>query len=208
MANRITLLRIAVLFIGVGFIYSDTVRGELIAFGIILAVILMDGLDGIVARREGRADATGEVIDILGDRIVEATLWIVFAHIGLIPVWVPMAVIVRGLATDTTRSLAMARGETAFGERGMMRSAIGRFLVASRTSRAVYASVKIVTFGYLILYLALIKAQAAGVEFGEMESQLPLIYNIGLGLVYFTVAMCMVRGIPVLIEGRRYVERE
>jgi CDP-diacylglycerol--glycerol-3-phosphate 3-phosphatidyltransferase len=207
MANRITLLRIAIFYIGVGFIYSDTVRGEWIAFGIILVVFLLDGLDGFMARREGRADATGAVMDILGDRVVEGTLWIVFAHIGLIPVWVPIAVIVRGLATDAARSLALARGETAFGEKGMMRSATGRFLVASRASRAVYATAKVVTFGYLILYLALIKAQAAGAELGEFESRLPWVDRIGLGLVYFTVALCILRGVPVLMEGRRYAKR-
>jgi CDP-diacylglycerol---glycerol-3-phosphate 3-phosphatidyltransferase len=204
MANRITLLRIATLFLGVRFIYSDTARGELIAFGIILIVMLLDGLDGIIARREGRADATGAVMDILGDRVVEATLWVVFAHIGLIPVWVPITVIVRGLATDAVRSIGLARGETAFGERGVMRSALGRFLVASRGSRVLYASAKVVTFGYLILYLALIKLQAAGAPLGEFESRLPWVDRIGLALVYFSVALCVLRGVPVLMEGRRY----
>jgi len=204
MANRITLIRIAALFVGVRFIYSDTARGELIAFGIILVVIILDALDGMIARREGRADAVGAVMDILGDRVVEATLWIVFAHLGLIPVWVPITVIVRGLATDAIRSIGLARGETAFGERGMMRSPVGRFLVASRGSRALYATAKVVTFGYLILYLALIKAQAAGADLGEFESWLPWIDRIGSALVYFAVALCVLRGVPVLMEGRRY----
>jgi CDP-diacylglycerol--glycerol-3-phosphate 3-phosphatidyltransferase len=202
MANRITLLRIVLLFVGIGFIYTDTVAGELIAFGIILVVILLDGLDGVIARREGRADETGAVMDIVGDRVVENALWIVFAHIGLVPVWVPLVVVVRGLATDAVRSIARLHGETA------MRSVIGRWVVASRASRAIYAVSKFVAFGYLILYLALIRAQAQGLELGEMEGWLPQAYVIGLGLVYFTVAFCLVRGVPVLVEGRRYVQRK
>jgi hypothetical protein len=29
-----------------------------------------------------------------------------------------------------------------------------------------------------------------------------------MGLVYFTVAFCLIRGLPVLIEGRRHVRSE
>ena len=202
MANRITLLRIILLFVGVGFIYSYTVTGELIAFGIILTTIVLDGLDGAIARREGRADETGAVMDLLGDRIVENVLWIVFAHIGLIPVWVPLVVIVRGLATDAVRSLARVRGHA------VTRSRIGHGIVASRLSRALYAAVKAVTFGYLLLYMALIQAQSQGVEFDAMEGWLPGVYNLGMGLVYFTVLFCVARGAPVLVEGWRYVRRE
>jgi len=206
MANRITLLRVALLFIAIGFIYTDTVLSELIAFGVVLVVVLLDGLDGMIARRTGRADETGAVMDIFADRVVENALWIVFAHIGLIPVWIPITVMVRGLATDAVRSIARTRGETAFGT--MLRSGIGRRVVASRASRAVYAAAKAVTFGYLLLYMALIRAQAVGLDLGGMENGLPWAYKFGMGLVYFTVACCLARGIPVLIEGRRYVRTE
>ena len=51
MANLVTLARVLLLFVGVGFIYSRTFQGEMAAFAIILTVILLDGLDGIIARR-------------------------------------------------------------------------------------------------------------------------------------------------------------
>lgn len=202
MANRITLLRIVLLFIGIGFIYTNTVSGELIAFGMILIVILLDGLDGAIARREGRADEAGAVMDIFGDRVVESALWIVFAHIGLIPVWVPLVVIVRGLATDAVHSLAMSERHSG------PNTIVGSWVTASRASRAIYATAKAVAFGYLILYLALIQAQRQGAELGRVERWFPQIYNVALALVYFTVAFCLVRGMPILIEGRRYLKRK
>jgi len=208
MANRITFLRIALLFVAIGFIYTYTVSGELIAFGIVLVVFLLDGLDGAIARREGRADETGAVLDIFGDRVVENALWIVFAHVGLIPVWIPIVVLVRGLATDAVRAIARTRGDTAFGKKTMMSSKIGRWIVASRASRAVYAAAKAIAFGYLLLYLALIQAQVRGMELGEMESWLPFAYKLGIWFVYFTVAFCLARGLPVLVEGRQYVRIE
>src|SRR3989304_8727394 len=154
MANFITILRIILLFIGISFIYSYTFHGELIAFIIILSVIIMDWLDGYIARKRNITTQFGAVIDILGDRIVEGSLWIVFAHIHLVPVWVPLIVIVRGCITDTLRSIALTKGRTPFGEKTMIKTTLGRLIVSSRASRAIYGGAKVVTFCYLILYMA------------------------------------------------------
>jgi CDP-diacylglycerol---glycerol-3-phosphate 3-phosphatidyltransferase len=204
MANLITLIRIGLLLIGVGLIYSHSVKSNLVALAIILVVILMDWLDGMVARQRGRADDVGAVVDILGDRIVENVLWIVFAHIGLLPIWVPLVVFIRGSVTDTVRSIALTQGQTPFGKRTMMRTAIGRWVVASRTSRALYAAAKFITFGYLILLLSFQRAQEQGWELGPFDEIGPLIHQVGMGLAYFTVAFCLFRGIPVILDGRHY----
>ncbi len=212
MANLITLLRIGLLLVGVGFIYSLTVAGQVIAFFLILVVILLDWLDGVVARRRGQADDVGAVMDILGDRMVENVLWIVFADIGLVPVWIPLVIIMRGLVTDAIRSIALTHGQTAFGERTLMRSTLGRWLVVSRMSRALYAAAKLITFGYLILLLALKQARdqsaLGGWVFGPLlDNAGPMLYRIGMGLAYFTVAFCLVRGIPVMLDGWHYLYR-
>src|SRR5574337_634949 len=96
MANLITIIRVILLFVGIGFIYSRNIYGEMLAFWIIIFVIVMDWIDGYVARKSGKVTPFGAVLDIMGDRIVESSLWIVFAHIRLIPVWVPVVVIIRG----------------------------------------------------------------------------------------------------------------
>jgi CDP-diacylglycerol---glycerol-3-phosphate 3-phosphatidyltransferase len=204
MANLITLVRIVLLLIGVELIYSHNVASNLIAFAIIQVVILMDWLDGLVARQRGEADNVGAVVDILGDRIVEIVLWIVFAHIGLLPIWVPLVVFIRGSVTDAIRSIALTRGQTPFGKRTMMRTVIGQWVVASRTSRALYAVAKFVTFGYLILLLSFQRAQEQGWELGPLSEIGPLIHQVGMGLAYFTVAFCIIRGIPVILDGRHY----
>jgi CDP-diacylglycerol--glycerol-3-phosphate 3-phosphatidyltransferase len=207
MANLITLLRIGLLFVGIGFIYSFHVIGQLIAFLLVLVVILLDWLDGVVARRQGQADEVGAVMDILGDRIVEMSLWIVFADIGLLPVWIPLVVLIRGLITDAIRSIALTHGQTAFGERTMMHSLPGRWLVSSRSSRALYAAAKFITFGYLILLLAFQQALEAQWTLGPLEEFGLIFYQIGMGLAYFTVAFCLVRGIPVVLDGWSYLYR-
>jgi len=203
MANFITILRIILLFIGISFIYSYTFHGELIAFIIILSVIIMDWLDGYIARKRNITTQFGAVIDILGDRIVENSLWIVFAHIHLIPVWVPLIVIVRGFVTDSMRSVALAKGKTPFGENTMIRTEIGRLIVSSKLSRGIYGVAKVITFCYLILYLAYLEALKVH-PYAVFSSWQGRLYTTGLILVYFTVVICALRAVPVIADSWYY----
>ena len=204
MANLVTLARVLLLFVGVGFIYSRTFQGEMAAFAIILTVILLDGLDGIIARRRNAATPFGAMMDILGDRIVENTLWIVFAHIHLIPVWVPIVVVVRGFITDSLRGVALTQGMTPFGEKTMIRGPLGRFLVSSRFSRAFYAVAKGCAFCALILSLA---ATEASDPYGPLGGWPETIYGVALVLVYITVSLCVLRAIPVVTSGFAMMQR-
>ena len=203
MANLVTLSRILLLFVGVGFIYSRTFYGEVAALVIVLMVILMDWLDGYVARSRNAATPFGAMMDILGDRIVENTLWIVFAHLHLIPVWVPIVVMVRGFLTDSFRGVALSRGQTPFGEKTMVRGRIGRLIVSSRFSRALYAVAKVCAFCAMILYLVF---HEAGNLYGEvLRGWEEPIHEMALGLVYITVFLCIIRAVPVIRSGMELV---
>lgn len=207
MANIITFARIVLLFIGIAFIYSRNFYGAITAFVIILSVIIMDWLDGYIARKRNIVTPFGAVIDIMGDRIVESSLWIVFAHIHLIPVWVPLIVIVRGFVTDTLRSIALSKGKTPFGKNTMIKTAIGRLIVSSRASRAIYGGAKVVTFCYLILYLAYIdssKIFPSTSAWGWEEKG----HAIGMALVYITIFLCVIRAIPVITDSWYYIREE
>src|SRR5438874_1911640 len=89
MANLISLGRVVLLFATVGLIYLRQPWSVLLAAFLAVVVFVSDALDGYVARRRGRADTAGAVIDIAGDRVVENVYWVVCAHLNLIPVWAP-----------------------------------------------------------------------------------------------------------------------
>ena len=55
MANIITTVCIILLFVGIGLIYSRNMYGEMLAFLIVIFVIIMDWIDGYVARKRGKA---------------------------------------------------------------------------------------------------------------------------------------------------------
>lgn len=192
-ANAVALTRALLAFVVVWLLH----RGAHLyvgAFVLTVVAIWLDAVDGWVARRFGEVSAFGAALDILTDRIVELTYWITFAVLGWLPLWVPLVVAVRGLLVDGVRALAFERGLTAFGATTMMSSALGRLLVASRASRNLYGGAKVAAFSLLIL------APAAGISPALRAVAAPA----GLVCAYLAVALCVVRGVPVLLEARRF----
>ena len=191
-ANLVAITRALLAFIAVAILFH---RHDLYWLAAVLTItsILMDGLDGWVARRYGEVSRIGAVIDILTDRIVELTYWIAFAALHLIPAWIPIVVAVRGLLVDGARAVAFERGLTAFGPTTMMRSKLSTFLVASRESRSAYGIAKAAAFTLMIV------AYAPGMP----ERAHGIVLVIALICVYVSVALCVLRGIPVLLEARR-----
>lgn len=202
-ANIITLSRIGLVFVAV-LLFGAGFYGQLLAFLLTILIIYMDALDGYVARKLGTASDLGALLDITGDRIVENVYWIYFAAVGMISFWVPIIVIARGFLTDSLRSIAFAAGKTAFGERTMMRSGFTRFLVSSRFSRGVYGVSKAVIFCYLG-GLIVLRGAMARFTFTFPSEVLFSLDLIGQVFVYVVLAMCVIRGIPVLWDGRLYL---
>ena len=205
MANLITAGRIVLLFAAVALLYSDVYLLMFLAGIMIALVILADGLDGWVARRRGSTSEFGAVLDIAGDRIVENVLWVVFAHLQIIPIWAPLIVITRSFSVDVVRSAMLARGMTPFGDSTMMRSSFTQFLTSGRFSRAYYGWSK----GFAFVFLAWMLAWEL-----EPDRFLGVIYDIALfrGLVWFivysSVAICVVRGLPVLYDALYYFQED
>lgn len=198
MANLITIARTLLAFLAVSMLRWHTWEIYVAAALLTLLLIWMDAWDGWVARRLNETSKAGAVFDILGDRVVEMTYWIAFASFGWIPVWVALLVSARGIIVDGFRALALERGLTAFGASSMMRSPMGALLVSSRLSRGVYGVGKAAAFTLVILAFAPGWQPALGTALAWLA----------LGCVYGTVALCVVRGVPVLLEARRFLALE
>lgn len=192
MANLITSVRFFLLFVLVVMAYQAPPGWQLANAPLLLLIITLDGLDGYVARKRGETSLFGSVYDIAVDRVVENVLWIVLADLNLVPVWVAIVFITRSLVVDTIRSHATNAGATPF---GMMRTPWGRFLVAGRFMRFFYGALKALTFGWIFLLQ----------PFPQLYPQLwavwsPLLVPITTVLIYTSVAVCLLRGIPVVVE--------
>ena len=194
-ANLITLARTLLAFVVAGMLHYRTSGIYVTAAVLTIAIILMDALDGWVARIRQECSTFGAVADILGDRVIEMTYWIIFAAYGWVPAWVAIVVAARVTLVDGFRAIALSRGLTAFGSTSMQQSRLGRLLVASRVSRAAYGVGKALAFSLVIL------AFTPGLQ---PPFAAPLRW-LAYASVYGTVAMCLLRGGPVLVEARRLV---
>ncbi|MBI3309233.1 MAG: CDP-alcohol phosphatidyltransferase family protein [Candidatus Melainabacteria bacterium] len=190
--NIICIIRTIMAILLALFVIEDPFNNELliIAFWLTWIIIGMDGLDGIIARAIKAESNFGAFFDIACDRIVEIVYISLFAALQWIPFWILIVFLVRGILVDGIRGLASKEGKTAFGEKSMMETKVGYFLTSSRFMRFSYGGIKVIAFSFMFL-------TQAGVH---------SLYNIEIILVYLMTFYCVIRGLPVLIEGRRYFQ--
>ncbi len=204
MANWITLSRLVPLALTVVFFYLDGAAFQWATVPLVFLLLVLDLVDGVVARRTGSVSRLGSALDVAMDRLVEFILWVCFSDLGLIPVWVPLVVITRGLIVDAVRALVLAQGETAF---GMMHSRLGRFLVSSRFMRDFYGVTKTCAFLALAGVHALERQMAQAGASPMLLGALLWIYPAGYALTVLAVVLCLARGIPVLFDARAVLRR-
>jgi len=201
--NKVTLLRVGVGFAAVS-LFGRGGWANLAAVGLTVAAIALDGVDGHLARRKNLATPVGAQLDILGDRMIENVYFTYFAVVGMVSLWLPVFFFARGAATDFLRGLAMRAGHSGWGANAMLQTWWGRALVASRWSRGIYAALKCLCFCYLGLELALTRGPVA--LLGGLAADAHETIRMGAQvLTGMTAAFCLVRGLPVLAEGWRYI---
>ncbi|MFM9108221.1 MAG: CDP-alcohol phosphatidyltransferase family protein [Chloroflexota bacterium] len=200
MANLITVLRLCLLFVVIWMIDREPVAWAFASMALIIVVFAGDGLDGWVARKRKSTSQFGAVFDIAGDRIVETALWVFFAWLRVIPLWIPMLVIVRGGIVDALRSMSYAEGMTAFGEKNMMRSEFTRWLTAGRFMRGLYGFAKAAGFVFLAGYYGYLQPESAGTALHALYDPAPVRW-FGWMWVGLSVILLVVRGLPVILDS-------
>ena len=198
MANFITIFRVILMFIGVYLIcaHLDNPVAGIWALFLTIVAFAMDGLDGYIARKFHEESIFGALLDIMSDRIVENTYWILFAVMGWISIIFPLVAITRGFITDTIRSAAMERGYTAFGKTTMQKNPICVFITSSKFMRISYAVAKVVAF------VVIVAAKIPGCPHAD------LVFTVGYWLAVIAIVFCVVRGLPVVIEAKTLFEEK
>jgi CDP-diacylglycerol---glycerol-3-phosphate 3-phosphatidyltransferase len=112
--NTITVVRMAVVPVLVGFpLYDGPVGSRVVAWLFIIAAF-GDLLDGWAARRGSQVTKIGKLLDPLADKLTVATALIVLLAMGRIPDWGLVLVVVvigRELAVTGLRGIASAGGQ-------------------------------------------------------------------------------------------------
>ncbi len=168
-------------------------------------IIYLNFLDGYVARKLGVASDFSALFDIKGDRIIEHIFLIFYTAMNVVNFWVPVIFVTRSFLVDTLRSEAYSRyGKTSFGNKTMMKTHISRFLTSSRFSRATYGVSKVTAF--VLLGIVLVFKQALQQNISWINPPiLTRLINVTYIFVWIMVAFNLIRGIPILIDGRFFL---
>ena len=194
MANFITIFRIFLIFISTFLLFQHTTFAFVSALMLTIIAFALDGVDGYVARKFNETSNLGAMLDIMSDRIAENTLWVTFAVLGWVPIVFPLISLTRGFITDGIRSVAMEQGFSAFGETSMQSDKIGYFICSSKFSRISYAVAKLVAFILMII------AKTPGVD----KDLAVFFYVIAYLGAIFAILFCVLRGLPVVFESKKF----
>lgn len=176
-ANTLTLCRLLLTFVVLALFGVHAAR-NIVLLAILALIFVLDGVDGVVARKRGETSALGATLDTIADRIIENTFWIYFATAGHIPLWMPVIVMTRGILTDGLQRTF-----------GVSKSRWAHALTRSRTSRALYGTLKMLTFLCL----------SSGTIFKNLTLE-----QGGVTLAIGTIAFCLIRGLPVFVHTTQF----
>lgn len=189
MANIITLLRFPLLFLYIGLLYTKNPTIIFWCVPFVVLIALMDSFDGLIARKRDEVSLLGSTLDIAVDRAFETILWLVYAHLGLVPILIPIIVITRGTLTDAIRSVGLSAGEAAFDQ---VKHPISRFLVSSRFMRDIYGISKGIAFAVITVALGFIRLD---------HPWAISVHSVALTITWLVISMTILRGLPVLVES-------
>lgn len=196
LANWITLSRFPLLLISVLILYFGSATLRLAGVALLFLGLMLDTVDGMVARRTGQTSLFGSVLDIAADRTYELVLWVCFADLRLIPVAIPLIIIARTTLTDAFRSIGVGQGTAPFAQH---RTELGKFLVGSSWMRTGYAVTKTATF----CGLALAQAFSGFPPETRLARAVPSMMMALQVTAWLAVAFCVFRGLPVIIHSLR-----
>jgi len=200
LANWITLSRFPLLLVSILGLYLGTPPVRLAGVALLFLGLMLDTIDGMVARKTGHTSLFGSVLDIAADRTYELVLWFCFADLRMIPMAIPLVIVARTTLTDAFRSIGVGRGTAPFAQQ---QGRLARFLVGSSAMRIGYSASKVVAFCGLALAWALSGVSGTPNLGGAAAAMMgPL-----LVVAWVAVLICVVRGLPVIIGSlRRYWE--
>ena len=196
LANWITLARFPLLAVCLGILYLGSPPVRVLGAGLLFLGLMLDTVDGAVARKRSETSLMGSVLDIAADRTYELALWVAFAQLGLIPAIIPLVVLGRTALTDALRSVGVAEGTAPFDQH---RRRLSRFLVASTWMRTGYSVTKVAAFCTLALAQAFLEFPAGSAA----HAVAPGLTLLGNAAAWVAVLFCLSRGLPVIVDGLR-----
>lgn len=108
-ANKITMLRIAMIPIFMAVMLINFPYHMEVAFAVFLLASLTDKLDGHLARKYNLITDFGKFMDPLADKLLVTGAFVILIQLGRIEAWIVFVILAREFAVSGLRSLAAAQ---------------------------------------------------------------------------------------------------
>ena len=109
-ANKLTLLRMALIPVFLGVLYAGFPGSRYVALGVFVVASLTDTLDGYIARHYNQITNFGKFMDPLADKVLVMAAMCWFVEEGRMPGWVLAVVLLREFAVSGMRLVAVEQG--------------------------------------------------------------------------------------------------
>lgn len=110
-ANKITLVRIAMIPFFVVFALMDGWQWQLAALVLFCAASFTDFLDGYIARKYNQVTDFGKFVDPLADKLLVTAALVIFVGQGLLASWMVFIILAREFIITSLRNVAAAKGQ-------------------------------------------------------------------------------------------------
>lgn len=190
LANIITIIRVILAMLSIYMINSNSVNLTLTGILLIPVTMMLDMLDGYVARKSHCLSQYGSLYDILADRIISFSYFIFFSSVNISSFWPVLIIVMRGLILDNIRCIAFKHNIQAFSNNLYNSHPIPKFLTQSRFSRGFYNTLK------MLLFIAL------AIQYCY-QSLPPLLITYS---IWLTVFWSILRALPVLHMGYKLIQ--
>lgn len=109
-ANKITLIRIAMIPFFIYFAMQSTEDGMIAALALFCIASFTDFLDGYVARKYNQVTDFGKFVDPLADKLLVTAALLIFIEKGVFPAWMVFIILAREFIITSLRNVAAAKG--------------------------------------------------------------------------------------------------
>lgn len=110
-ANKLTLLRMALIPVFLGVLYAGFPGSRYVALAIFIIASLTDMLDGYIARHYNQITNFGKFMDPLADKVLVMAAMCYFVEVGRMPGWALAIVLLREFAVSGMRLVAVEQGK-------------------------------------------------------------------------------------------------
>lgn len=181
--NKLTLLRILLAFICIGFILKNTFVSLIIAFIVFGLASLTDFFDGFLARRKNLVSDLGKLLDPIADKILIIGVFLAFLQLGVINAWMVSVIMLREFIITGLRLYGLNKNVV------LEAKLLGKHKTVSQV------------IGVFLIFITLIL-----IKITDSKAVLILYYRIIPAAMWYIVIITLFSGINYLWSNRKTIK--